>query len=156
MISRAFRFVWLPMLMLVLFAFGRFWLGLRGVPYAPRGNAIFSLVMLTIVSSIYWGALSKRVGEFGWGGTVLVGLFIGLTAQILVFALTAISFSAGLQTSYFLNPDALNIPEGTAVTMPFILQTRTVGLVVNSIIAIIAACIGRLISGLAPGSNGGR
>ena len=61
MVSRVLRFVRLPWLLLFLFAIFRFILGLRGVPYAPRGNAMFSVVVLTIVSALYWGALSKRV-----------------------------------------------------------------------------------------------
>jgi hypothetical protein len=150
MLARVLRFVRLPWLLLLLFALGRFWLGVRGVPYAPRGNAIFSVVVLTIVSSIYFGALSKRVGKFGWGGTALVGLFIGLFAQVLVYALTVISFTGHFDTSYYLNPDALNVPDGTAVTMALIVRARTGGLVVNSIIATVFACLGRLISALAP------
>jgi hypothetical protein len=150
MLARAIRFVRLPWLLLLLFALGRFWLGVRGVPYAPRGNAMFSVVVLTIVTAIIYGALSKRVGGFGWGGTVLVGLLIGLFAQVLVFALTVISFSGHFETSYYLNPDALNIHEGDPVTMGLILGARTGGLVVNSIIAIVAACLGRLLSALAP------
>jgi hypothetical protein len=150
MIARVLRFVRLPWLLLLLFALGRLWLGLSGVPYAPRGNSIFSVVVLTLVSSIYFGALSKRVGKFGWGGTILVGLFIGLFAQVLVFALTVISFSAHLDASYYLNPDALNIHEGDTITMGMILGKRAGGLVVNSITAIIFASLGRLLSALAP------
>lgn len=150
MIARVLRFVRLPWLLLLIFALLRFWLGLRGVPYAPRGNAMFSVVVLTLVSAIIYGALSKRVGGFGWGGTILVGLFIGLFAQALVFALTVISLAGHFDTSYYLNPDALNIKEGDPVTMGFILTARTGGLVVNSILAIVAASIGRLLAPLAP------
>jgi hypothetical protein len=150
MVFRVLRFVRLPFLLLLIFALGRFWLGLRGVPYAPRGNAIFSVVVLTIVSSLYFGALSRRVGGFGWGGTVLVGLSIGLWAQILVFSLTLISYFGHFDSSYYLNPDALFGREGVEITTSTILQTRVGGLVVNSIIAIVAACLGRLLSGLAP------
>ena len=155
MIMKVLRFIRLPLLLLLLFALARFLLGLRGVPYAPRGNAMFSVVVLTLVSSFYFGALSKRVGGFGWGGTALVGLSIGLFAQILVFSLTLISFLGHLDTSYYLNPDSLSIPEGTPITMSVILQTRIGGLVVNAILAVIAACLGRLLSALAPRPEGG-
>jgi hypothetical protein len=141
----------LPWLLLLLFSTFRFILGVRGMPYAPRGNAMFSVVVLTIVSAIYWGALSKRVGRFTWVGTVLVGLSIGLFAQILVFFWTVVSFGAHLSSSYYLHPDALNLQDpATPVTWGLILGGRTGGLVVNSILAIVAACLGRLLAFLAP------
>ncbi len=85
MIARVLRFVRLPLLLLLIFAVARFALGANGVPYAPRGNAMFSIVGLTFVSSFYFGALSRRLGGFGWAGTALVGYSIGLWAQILIF-----------------------------------------------------------------------
>ena len=78
MIARVLRFVRLPLVLLAIFAVARFLLGANGVPYAPRGNAMFSIVGLTFVSSFYFGALSRRLGGFGWGGTALVGYSIGL------------------------------------------------------------------------------
>ncbi|PYS91529.1 MAG: hypothetical protein DMF64_11830 [Acidobacteria bacterium] len=146
MFLRVLRFVRLPLLMLLLYALGRFWIGVKGVPYAPRGNAIFSVVGLTIISSIYFGALSRKVGGFGWLGTILVGFVVGLWAQLLVFALTLISYSAHLTTSYYLNWDSLNLKEGAPpATMNQLLAIRAGGLVTNVIIAIVAALIGRLL-----------
>jgi hypothetical protein len=51
MLSRVIRFVRLPLLLLVLFAVGRFSLGVAGVPYAPRGTSIFSVVVLSWLAS---------------------------------------------------------------------------------------------------------
>jgi len=150
MIGRVLRFVRLPLLLLAIFAVARFLLGANGFPYAPRGNAMFSIVGLTFTSSIYFGALSRRVGGFGWGGTALVGISIGLFAQILIFTATWLSYAAGIETSYFRHWDALNVPEGTIVPMATALQTRLGGLVVGPITAIVAAFIGRALSALAP------
>jgi hypothetical protein len=150
MVARVLRFVRLPLLLLLVFTVARFLLGANGVPYAPRGNAMFSIVGLTLVSSIYFGALAKRSGGFGWGGTALVGLSIGLWAQILIFAATWLSYAAGIETSYFRHWDALNVPEGTVVPMAAALQTRAGGLVVGPILGIVAAVIGRALSALAP------
>jgi len=144
------RFVRLPLLMLLLYAVARFALGASGVPYAPRGNAVFSIVGLTFISAIYFGALSRRVGGFGWGGVALVGLSLGLWGQVLIFLATWLSYAAGIETSYFRHWDALNVPEGTIVPMATAMQTRAVGLVVGSLIPIVPALIGRLLSGLAP------
>lgn len=149
MFSQVFRFVRLPLVLILIWAALRFFIGLRGVPYAPRGNAMFSVVGLTLISSIYFGALSGKVGGFRWLGTVLVGLLIGLWAQILVFALTVISFGAHLTNSYYLNWDSLNLPPNSApASLGQLVGIRAGGLVANIILAIIAALIGRLLFGL--------
>ena len=139
-----------PLLLLLIFAVARFTLGARGVPYAPRGNAMFSLVGLTFISSFYFGALSRRVGGFSWGGTALVGLTIGLWAQILIFTATWLSFAMGIEGSYFRHWDALNVPEGTVVPMATAMQTRAGAIVIGPIIAMVPALLGRLLSALAP------
>lgn len=150
MLARVLRFIQLPILMLVIYTIARFSLGVSGVPYAPRGNAMFSVLGLALISSFYFGALSRRVGGFGWGGTALVGYFIGLTAQILIFTATWISFAAGLETSYFRHWDALNVPPGTVVPMATAMQTRLGALVIGPVFAIVPALLGRLLSALAP------
>lgn len=148
--ARLIGFIRLPMVLILIYAAARFSLGLSGVPYAPRGNAMFSVLGAAVISSFYYGALSRRVGNFGWGGTVLIGYAIGLWAQILIFTATLISYLAGIETSYFRHWDALNVPEGTVVPMATALQTRVGGLVVGPIVAIVPAVVGRLLSGLAP------
>ena len=150
MIARVVRFVRLPLLLVTIYAVARFALGVSGVPYAPRGNAMFSIVGLTFISSFYFGALSRRLGGFGWGGTVLVGVTIGLWAQILIFLATWLSFAAGIEASYFLHWDALNVAEGTVVPMSAALVTRAGGLVVGPLLSIVPAVIGRALGGLAP------
>jgi hypothetical protein len=153
MIGRVLRFVRLPLLLLSIFAVARFLLGANGVPYAPRGNAMFSIVGLTFVSSFYFGALSRRLGGFGWGGTALVGYSIGLFAQVLIFTATWLSFAAGIEASYFRHWDALNLPEGTVAPMATAMHARLVGLLVGSAFAIVPALVGRLLSALAPDSG---
>ena len=150
MIGRVLRFIRLPLLLLAIFAAARFTLGVNGVPYAPRGNAMFSIVGLTFVSSFYFGALSRRVGGFGWGGTALVGFSLGLFAQILIFTATWISYAAGIETSYFRHWDALNVPPDTIVPMEAALRTRAGALVVAPLFSMVPAFIGRLLSGLVP------
>jgi uncharacterized membrane protein YeaQ/YmgE (transglycosylase-associated protein family) len=155
MFSQVFRFVRLPLLMILIYAVLRLVIGLRGVPYAPRGNAMFSVVGLTIISSLYFGALSRKVGGFGWLGTVLVGFVIALWAQILVFTLTIISYSAQLSNSYYLHWDSLGFKEPTPVSMNQLLAIRGGGLIANIILAIVAALLGRALFGvLAPTPRG--
>jgi hypothetical protein len=150
MIGRVLRFVRLPLLLLTIFAVARFTLGAKGVPYAPRGNAMFSIVGVTFISSFYFGALSRRVGGFGWGGTLLTGYAIGLWGQILIFTATWLSYAMGIETSYFRHWDALNVPEGTVVPMATAMGTRAGALVIGPLIALVPAVIGRLLSALAP------
>ena len=152
MFLRAVRFVRLPLLLLLIFAIARFSLGLAGVPYAPRGNAMFSLVGVSIISSIYFGAISGKVGGFGWGGAILVGIIIGLFSQILIFTATLISYAAHLNT-YFTHWDALNVPEGTVLPMGRALTTRAGGLIVGPILTTVCALVGRALGGLAPGPD---
>jgi len=149
MLSSAFRFIHLPIVLIALWAIGRFSMGLFGVPYSPRSNATFSVVVLTLISSLYYGALSKSVGNFSWLGTAIVGGAIGLVAQIFIFTATIVSLAGGLDT-YFVNWDAINAPEGTVVNMSNALPARASGLVINTLLAAAEACIGRLLAGLAP------
>jgi hypothetical protein len=150
MLPRILRFIRLPLLLIFLFAVGRFILGVVGVPYTPRGNAIFSVLGLTLVSSFYWGALSGRVGGFSWLGAALVGIALGLFAQILIFSATALSYALDLNT-YYRHWDALNVPEGTVVPLQQALRIRAGGLVVGPIMTGIVALIGRALGALAPG-----
>lgn len=150
MIARVIRFIRLPIVMLLLYTIGRFTLGALNVPYAPRGNAIFSIFGLAIISSAYFGALSKKIGGFSWGGTLLTGYSIGLTAQILIFIATFLSFALGIETSYFRHWDSMNVPEGTVVPMARAMTSRAVGLAVGPLLPTIASAIGRALAGLAP------
>jgi hypothetical protein len=150
MVARVLRFIRLPLLLLVIFAAARFSLGVAGVPYAPRGNAMFSIVGVTLISSFYFGALSRKVAGLSWGGTLLVGYFIGLFAQILIFTATWLSFTLNIDASYFRHWDALNVPPGTVVPMGKAMATRAGALVGGPIASMIPAVIGRALSGLAP------
>ena len=149
MLSRVIYFVRLPLLLLVIFTVGRFTLGLLGVPYFPRGTAIFSIVVLSLISGLYFGALSGKVGGFGWGGALLAGAVIGFGAQLLIFSATLITYLGNFNT-YFRHWDALNVPEGTLVPMGQAMRARTGGLVVGSLLVVVAAAIGRSLSALAP------
>ena len=151
MIGRVLRFVRLPLLLLSIFAVARFLLGASGVPYAPRGNAMFSIVGLTFISAFYFGALSRRLGGFGWGGTALVGYSLGLFGQVLIFAWRPGSASRPVSrppTSGTGTPSTC--PRGRSCRWPTALQARLGGLVVGPILAVVPALVGRVLSALAP------
>jgi hypothetical protein len=151
MFPRILRFVSLPLVLILLWAVLRFlMLPVFHIPYAPRGNAVFSVVGLTFISCLYFGAMSGKVGNFGWLGTFLSGVTIGLWAQLLIFTATVVSLAGGFDT-YFVHWDALNLPEGTHATMMQAVTIRVGGIVIGSIIGGIMALIGRAVfSTLAP------
>ena len=159
MFLNVLRFVRLPLVLLLIFAIARFWLGASGYPYAPRGNAMFSLVGLTLVSCVYYGAMSKKIGGFGWLGTILIGVVIMEWTQVLVWTATLVSLKGGFTNSYFIHWDALNIKEGEVKTFAEIMTARTLALVFAPISAIVAVVIGRLAFSplvAAPASDGGK
>ncbi len=153
MVGRVLRFVRLPFLLLLLVTAVRFYMGAAGVAWNPRTNSV-SIIVVMFVSALYFGALSKKVGGFGWGGTVLTGYSIGLFTQILIFTATWLSYAMNIEGSYFRNWDALNVPPGTIVPMAKAMQTRAGALVVGPVIAIVPALLGRLLSALAPEPRG--
>ena len=144
MLSRVLRFVRLPLVLIAVWTIARFVVGLAGTPYAPRGNAMFSVVGATIICALIYGAMSNRIGNFSWVGTILVGLVLGLWSQILIFTATLISYLADLNT-YFRHWDALNVPEGTVVPMAQAMTARAGGLAVGPIMIIVIALIGRAV-----------
>jgi hypothetical protein len=123
------------------------------VPYAPRGNAMFSIASMTIICALIYGAMSNRIGNFSWLGTALIGLVLGLFSQILIFLATLISYLANVNT-YFTHWDALNVPEGTVVPMTQAMTARAGGILVGPIMIIVVALLGRAVfSKLAPRCN---
>ena len=151
MFLRVLRYVRLPLVLLVIWAALRFMMQpVFKAPYEPRGNAAFSIAAVTIISCLIYGAMSYRVGRFSWLGTVLVGVVIGLSAQLLIFTATLVSFVAGIET-YFTHWDALNLERGARAEMGPAMTGRAGGLIAGPIFATIAALIGRAVFGkLAP------
>ena len=145
MLMRVIHFVRLPLVLILIWAVMRFLMGpVFNQPYAPRGNAAFSVVAVTLISCLIYGAMSGRVGGFGWLGSVLCGATLGLWAQILIFTATLVSFAANLNT-YFVHWDALNLPEGTTATMAQGMTPRAGGLVIGTLLGGVAALIGRAV-----------
>ena len=132
--------------LLVVVAAGRWLLGTFDVPY-ERGHHIFSIVILTIYSCVFYGAFSRRWHDYRLIQAVLLGVTIGLAAQVTILILTMASYGLGLET-YFNHPTALNAPE----PLPFgqALVVRVGGLFGNSIGAGIVAALGWALGGLLP------
>jgi hypothetical protein len=137
------------LVLLAIFAVGRFLLGPLGVPYA-RGHQIFSIVILTMLSCIYYGAFTRRWRGYRLMQVILFAALLGVTSQLVIFALTLVSYAFSLQT-YFNHPTALNLPDlERPVAFSRAIAIRTGGLVGNTVFAGIAGAIGWVLGQLLP------
>ena len=135
--------------LLVIFTIGRWAMSLKHVPY-ERGNPVFSIITLTFLSAAIFAAFARKWRGYGLLDAAILGALFGISAQIVIFASTAGSYLAGID-SYFNNPIALNAPPGTtSLTMADALKVRGPALVVGPIIMSIAASIGWVLGALLP------
>ena len=92
MFFKVLIFVRLPIHLLFSFKIARFRPEVAEVPYAPRVNAMFSIVGLMFVSRFCYGAFSTRLGKFTSGGEFCSGVVTCFTAESLVLLATRISY----------------------------------------------------------------
>lgn len=146
---RVFRLYWL---LLTIFTVGRWIQGVAGTPY-EKGHQVFSIVTLTILSSVYYGAFCRRWRGFRLSQAAVMGLLLGLTSQVVIFSATVLSYALDIQT-YFRYPRALNVdaPIGLGAAV----LVRTGGLVANSVTASIAGALGWAMGGLLPEDKASR
>lgn len=132
--------------LLAIVALGRWLQGVFDHPY-EKGHHVFSIVILTHFSALYYGAFLRRWRGFSLPQAVVFAITIALVAQIVIFLLTAASYALGMQT-YFNNPRALNSTE--ALPLLGALQNRLLGLVGNTLFTGISGALGWLFGGLLP------
>ena len=147
-------FVRLPILLFVVFFIGRLALGAAmGVSKESYdvSNRLFSMVILEVHVGLLWGAVGRRYRGYGVGGSVTAVVLAVVVSQILIFAGTAISYLAGINT-FFNFPEALNqqSPIGFAPAM----ISRSITFVANCVIGAIAGAIGWALGSLLPPSAG--
>ena len=134
--------------LLAIFALARFAQGPLGVPYA-RGHQVFSIVILTAISCLYYGAFARRWRGYRLVHVIGLAVLLGLTSQLVIFSLTVVSYAFSLQT-YFNHPTALNALDLEPVAFTRALAIRTGGLIGNSVFSGIAGAIGWTLGGLLP------
>jgi hypothetical protein len=134
---------------LAIVAGGRWVMSLEGVPYA-KGTDKLSIVIITLLSSIFYGAFCRRWRGLKLLQAVVLGATLGLSAQIVIFISTLLSYLLGLET-YFNNPIALNAT--VALPLASALAARAGGLVVNTILNGIAGALGWALGALLPESR---
>ena len=137
------------LVLLAVFAAGRWLQGVFKVPY-EKGHHVFSILILTLMAAAFYGAFCRR-----WRGHRIlqaVGLActIGLISQLVILAATVLSYALGMET-YFNHPRALNaetaLPFGQAMTR------RLGGLVVNTLTTGLSGAIGWVLGALLPEKN---
>ena len=134
------------LVLLALFAVGRLAMGVGGVPYT-KGHHVFSLVLLTLMGSAFYAAFVRRWLGYPIMRSVGLGMTLGLSAQLVIFTLTAVSYALGMNT-YFNHPTALNA-EGP-MAFGDAMGRRMGGLVANTVFAGITAALGWFFGGALP------
>ena len=145
------QFVRLPILLFVIFFVGRLALGAAmGVskPTYDLANRLFSMVILEVHVGLLWGAVGRRYRGYGIGGSMTAVVLAVVVSQILIFAGTAISYIAGINTLFNFG-EALNQP-GATLSFGAAMASRTLTFVANCIIGAIAGAIGWTFGGLLP------
>jgi len=145
------QFVRLPILLFVIFFLGRLALGAAmGVskPTYDLANRLFSMVILEVHVGLLWGAVGRRYRGYGIGGSMTAVVLAVVVSQILIFAGTAISYIAGINTLFNFG-EALNQP-GATLSFGAAMASRTLTFVANCIIGAIAGAIGWAFGGLLP------
>ncbi|HET9132348.1 MAG TPA: hypothetical protein VFO86_15435 [Terriglobia bacterium] len=143
-------FVRLPILLFVIFFIGRLVLGAAmGISKESYdiSNRLFSMVILEVHVGLLWGAVGRRYRGYRIGEAITAVVLAVLVSQILIFAGTAFSYIAGVDT-FFNYPEALN--QQTAVAFGAAMGARTITLIANCIIGAICAAIGWALGGLLP------
>ncbi len=137
------------LVLLALFTTGRWLQGTAHIPY-ERGHQVFSIVTLTLLSSAYYGAFSRRWRGYRVTQAAAFGLLLGLISQVVIFTATLISYLFDVD-SYFRAPRALNVE--LPIAMGEAMLRRAGGLVTNSFSASIAGALGWALGGLLPADS---
>ena len=136
-------------LLLAIFAVARFAQGAMGVPYA-KGHHVFSIFVLTVLASTFYAAFCRRWRGFRLIRAMGLGATFGLTAQVVIFIATVLSYLLGMDT-FFNHPTALNQAEAVSFSRAIVI--RAPALLIFPIINAIAAAIGWALGALLPGDG---
>lgn len=123
---------------LTLFTIGRWTLSLMGADYA-KTTQVFSLVILAVTASAHHAAFARAFQGYTLKDALALGATIGVITQLVIFGSTLISYLLGI-TTFWNTPAALN--QTAEVPFAAAMVARTGGLVVNTILNVIAAAIG--------------
>ena len=136
----------LYLVLLAVFTVGRWAQSLGHAEYA-KAHHVFSIVTLTLLSSAFFAAFCRKWRGYTLLQAVLLGMMLGLMAQLVVFASTVLSYALGMHT-FFNHPTALNVEAD--LPMNDALMRRAAGLLAGPISNGIAAVLGWLMGAALP------
>jgi hypothetical protein len=150
MMGDKFKFVRLPILIVVILFFGRVLLG--GAMGANKSsydlaNRFFSMVIFQIHAALLWGAVGRRYRGYTIGGAIFAVVLVTSFSQALIFGATALSYIGHVDT-LFTFPEALN--SATAVPFGEALIRRTATFIANCVLTALAGALGWALGGLLP------
>lgn len=130
--------------LLLIFTVGRWGLSFGGADYEAT-HQVFSLVILTNISTAYYGYIVRSFAGGGIKRALAIGALLGIISQVVIFASTAISYMGGMET-FWNYPRALNATEPVAFGDAMV--GRTITLVANTVTNVITAALGYGIASL--------
>jgi hypothetical protein len=134
------------LVVLAIFAVGRWVMAVKGVPY-EKGHHVFSIVIMTALSCFYYAAFTRRWRGYKLFPAVGLAMMLGLASQVVILLATGLSYALGMDT-YFSHPTALNVQE--ALPAGQAMGRRAMGLVGNTISSGIIGGLGWALGGLLP------
>ena len=134
---------------ILIVTIGRWILSFAGVPYFPRGNVIFSIVLATNFLVVAYGGFLRAYTSLGYKQILATALIVVVVAQLLITLSTAVSYAAGID-SYFNHPEALNVQE--AIPAGQAMMSRLFGIFANSVTGVILASLGYALGTFLPKS----
>jgi len=143
----------LYLLLLLIFAAGRWYLGnVRHVAYEKATDKL-SIVVLTLFASLFYAAFCRRWRGYGLPRALGLAAFIAVMGQIVVLLSTVISYAAGVE-SYFNHPLALRVGADAVSAGPVsfaqALVIRAQGIFANAVLNVIAGTLGWVMGALLP------
>ncbi len=136
--ARHFKLMGFYFWLLALFTIGRWVMSFTASDYT-RATWIFSLVPLALIASAHHAAFARALQGYSLKDALVLGALIGFVTQVVIFVSTALSYGLGLSTLWN-SPAALN--QTAAVPFGAAMIARVVGMVVNTILNVVAALIG--------------
>lgn len=133
--------------LLALCSVGRWGMGFSGVEY-ERGHQVFSIVILTLLSCLYYPAFLRRSRGDGVMQGMTIGALFGLASQCVILLSTLLSYVLGLET-YFNHPRALNVD--AAIGLGPAMGIRLFGLVANTFSCALVGALGWALGAFLPG-----
>jgi hypothetical protein len=137
------------LVLLAIFTVGRWALSLGGAEY-DKTHQVFSIVILTNISTAYYGFITRKFVGGGLKRAIVLAASMAVASQIIIFGSTVVSYLLGMRT-FFNYPRALNvtapIPLGQAVL------ARTGSFVANIVTNVITGALGFWIGGVVPKSS---